>query len=352
MKQLINNNKQTDISDELKKKKRVRNVQLIKLSAMLAVTTIILIFSSVAWFTMNREVGGNGMQMKASDAPFELKTEGVAGYSDSYLPQGEDGYTLLSDTANQGTLTTSGDQQKIEWLVINEFNANNYVDGEPTDQIGIRPGSSGVLHFWIVPNNQESMTFRFTMQVTPYKKQYPVGGNGNPDYDAEPTAKSLTESEEDKSLANYVDAHILFFRYKGDNPDDNSNTKYSKLIDDSITETIAFERDNEGNLQPYEMKIYWIWPETLGEAVLTDSATRTAVCATSDDGENELLTKFNSNPSNFLKDYTLPDGVTALTQDDIISDYPILSIRYNNVDQDIGDNIIYLLAEMIVELEE
>lgn len=340
------NRKNSSSARTVEELKKIQRNSFIKLSVMCIILFVILLFYSVAWFTMNREISGDELQMAAVDTPFEIRTEGAAGYSDDYLPQGENGYIRLSDMF--GTLITSGSQQKIEWLVTDEYNAYNYADGNSSL---VRPGSKGVLHFWIVPRNQESMTLRFTMQITPYKKQYPKKDDGSPDYEQDPTAVPMTDSDEDKALAGYVNAHILFFRYNGDNPEEVDNTKYSKLIDDSITETIKFEKDSNGNLLPYEMKIYWIWPETLGEAVLTDSDTRTAVCETSPDGNNELLTKFNRNPGDFLKNYTLPEGVTDLTQADITKDYPSLSIRYNNADQDIGDNIMYLLAEMIVEYE-
>lgn len=328
--------------------KVIRKNALMKLSVMGVFIAAIIAFESIAWFTMNKEVSGNGMEMKSNDLPFELKTDGSAGYSDSYLPTGENGYSLLPNTETKGTLTTTGSEQKIEWLVTEEFNANNYAP----DKLSIRPGSYGILRFFIVPKSQETMTLQYHMKITPYKKQYPVKENGEPNYEANPTAVRLTESDEDKLLAGYVDSHILFFRYKGDNPNDKGNEKYSMLIDDSITEDITFEKDSEGNLQPYEVKIYWIWPETLGEAVLKDSDTRTAVCATLADGKNELLTKFNKNPSGFLNGYSFPSDNTSLTQEEITNNYPVFSICYNNADQEIGDNIMYLLAEMTVNINE
>ncbi len=349
--------------DELKK---MRRMSYIKMVAMVGIMAAVLAFSSIAWFTMNREVEGSGVQMTAVNTPFELKTQGSAGNADSYLPTGEAGYTKISEAT--GTLLTTGSQQKIQWLVTDDYEANNYATGKTQDQLGIKPGSSGVLHFWIVPHDRASLDLTFKLNVTPYKKQYPVV-NGNPNYEALPTPVKMTDSAEDTAIMGYIDGHILFFRYHGlnDNPDDLTNTKYSKLIDDSITEKITFEKDNEGNLLPYEVKIHWIWPETLGEAVLRDSESRTAVCdtktveETSGEGDeaittnsysNELLTKLNSEPSRFLNGYTFPSGVTALTQEDITREYSTLSIRYNNADQEIGDNIMYLLAEMIVSVDE
>lgn len=299
--------------------------------------------------------------MNAADTPFELKTSGTAGYLDSYLPSGTNGYRTI-DANTTDTLTTA-DGAKIEWLVTKSFNAKNYNDtSDPDfkveDDIGIRPGDSGVLRFWIVPKGQRTMSFKFHIDITPYKKQYPIDATtGKPNYDANPTAVVLTAS--DTELSNFIDCHVLFFRGY------NSTTKkYSNLIDDEVTETITFTDENkDGILDDYPIDIYWVWPETLGEAVLTDSASRTAICqttsTTSGEGEsavttysNELLTKFNGNPGGFLKGYSFPSGTTALTQADIESSYGPLSIRYNNADQEIGDNIMYLITEMTVSLVE
>lgn len=41
-------------------------------------------------------------------------------------------------------------------------------------------------------------------------------------------------------------------------------------------------------------------------------------------------------------------GESKLTQDDITKNYSRLSIQYNNADEDIGDYIMFLMAEMTV----
>ena len=162
MKQSLYNN-QTDISDVLKQKKKARNALLVKLSAMLIVTAIILIFSSIAWFTMNREVIGNGMEMTASDLPFELKTEGSAGLYDDYFQ--------LFDTEYQSENVTSGTNNKMIWQLSSQSHMDNYWTGTGTptkddlDKIksiessdyGLSPGDYGQIKFTVVPTNNSDM---------------------------------------------------------------------------------------------------------------------------------------------------------------------------------------------------
>ena len=349
--------------DELNK---ARKMQLIKIGSIMMFASIVMIMLTIAWFSSNKNVPSKGGEVRAATPPFELRTEGYKGYSDNYLPSGDDGYLKLGEDT-EGVLTTA-EGQKIEWLVTKDYNAKNYYDNEDPDfdddkNIGIRPGDHGVLRFWIVPKDQQTMNFSFNLKVTPYRKQYPNDDNGKPNYDATPTPILLTES--DSELASFVDCHILFFRYKGNDPafnekvtegegdeavteTKNTNDKYSKLIDDNFTEKITFTRNSDGQLEPYEIDVYWIWPETLSEAVLEDTDKRTAICKTIN-GTNEILNKLNEDPQGFLMGY---EGSESLSQADITSNYASLSIKYNNADQEIGDNIMHLLAEMTVTISD
>ena len=114
------------------------------------------------------------------------------------------------------------------------------------------------------------------------------------------------------------------------------------MIDDNFEEEINFTKNENGELQPCEVTVYWVWPETLGEAVLENSS-KGVICQTIN-GTNEVLKKLNKDPGGFLKDY---EG-GKLTQDDITKNYSRLSIQYNNSDEDIGDYIMFLTAEMTV----
>jgi hypothetical protein len=44
------------------------------------IVVLFVVFSSVAWFTMNREVEGAGVQMTAENVPYIIETRGDSGY--------------------------------------------------------------------------------------------------------------------------------------------------------------------------------------------------------------------------------------------------------------------------------
>lgn len=309
--------------------KNKRKVALIKLASSAVLLCAMIFVYTFSWFTPNKKNDVAGGDMRSVSVPFELKTEGAEGFLDSYL---DSSYKKLG--ADSGVLTTA-DGQSIQWLVTKDNNANNYKDDDiKDDDTGIHPGSYGKLRFWILPKKQQTINVNYTLRITPYKKKYPIK-DGETDYNAEPSPIALEDTDEDKALAGNVDSHILFFRHY-------DGKYYSDMIDDDFEEEIEFEQNSEGELQPYEVDIYWVWPETLGEAVLANSS-KGAICETKD-GTNEILEKLNKDPGSFLKGY---EG-GELTQQYIIQHYSALSIQYNNADEDIGDYIMFLIAEMAV----
>ncbi len=82
----------SDIS-ELKKMQRASLLKMI-------VIAVIVVFSSVAWFAMNREVEGAGVQMTADDLPYELETPGESGFYKSK-------YDLLHSNAMEWKISTA-----------------------------------------------------------------------------------------------------------------------------------------------------------------------------------------------------------------------------------------------------
>lgn len=323
-----NEEAKTSAIDANKANKNKRRAAFIKFASSAVMLCLIIFVYTFAWFTMNKNDDVTGGNMKSASVPFELKTEGSEGFLDSYL---DSSYKRLD--SDSGVLTTA-DGQSIQWLVTDGYNAKNYKDSETKeDNTGIHPGSRGTLHFWIVPKDQETIKVNYNLKITPYKKQYSTDSDGKTDYDADPSPVALGES--DKNLADYVDSHILFFRHY-------DGKYYSDMIDDDFKEEIKFAENSSGELQPYEVTVYWVWPETLGEAVLANSS-KGVICETKN-GTNEVLKMLNENPSGFLKGYK----GDKLAQEYITQHYSTLSIQYNNADEDIGDYIMFLMAEMTV----
>ncbi|MCR5021792.1 hypothetical protein [Ruminococcus sp.] len=368
-------------AEELRETARNRKKALIKLGAMMILILIMIIFGTISWFTMNTQVGSSGMGISTSTLPFILKTKGYYGYYDDRLP--EEYKKLYDDQAtagypnnnNSGTLTTA-DGTSIQWLITSDYNTKNYVlSTSDDDDKGIRPGSGGEMKFWIASKGNSSVRVSFKIDIKPYITEYqlkPKENDEDPDeiyinpdtkQPVETGVVSIAGNSEYADIESYIKSHIVFFKkrtphYKTVEDQEeqvldyytysdlipiseNFNLVYDDVNDEYIN-TLDFTFDNENNEYKDEpFSIYWVWPETLAEAVLPDGKHH-ALCS-----DNEILEKLIENPSQYLKDYTSADvDNNELNADTITRYYSKLSLKYNNADQDIGDTIGYLLLEL------
>lgn len=330
-------------------------------------------FASIAWFALNKTVGANTMAIGAKGSDFELATEGYYGYYDDYLPQE---YTKIdTDLEHAGSPTsgthgrlTTNQGSSIQWLVESDRNAKNYVTSSTKEnEKGIRPGTSGELKFWVVPKNASTINISFKLTLEPYKANYRLTADNKFEVDEnnmpiELAPTSVADDSDYAEVMDYIKSHILFFKKRNTVGTGASayytysdlipvNTEFD-LVYDSVSGTykkeLVFTVD-DGDLQDKEFSIYWVWPETLAEAVLPENKQNTGkhcICP-----NNEIFNELKKDPSKFLKEYdaskdTNNTADSALTQDLIYQYYSRLSIEYNNADQDIGDNIGYLLLEL------
>ena len=183
----------------------------------------------------------------------------------------------------------------------------------------------------MIPANTETLNLQFTLDLTGFRNDV-----YSPDSYDELTA--LDENDADyTTLTNLLDGHILFFREK------DADGNYSGLIDDTFTENIQFTKDQSGELDPYPMTIYWVWPNTFEEAMLTDAdlnGEQKSIC-----NSTELLDKFAEDPDHFLYGYEVPNDAT-LDASYVREQKTLLSRAYNDADQEIGDEVGYLLVEL------
>lgn len=324
--------------DEAEEKKRLITDLILLFTTVIVV---MLAIGTVAWFASNRRVQGESLAVTQKDGDFELMVRGRGGYSDEILPLDES-YARVEDGETE--LITSSTKQSIQWLVTPEYNIGNYE--EDPENTGILPGSYGKLIFWVVPKDVETLQLSFRLKLMPYRRNW----NDETGEEEDPTLIAEDADDYDE-LYGYLRGHIHFFRYKGDDPAGEAvaeeEAKYSSHIGDSFTEDIVFSRV-DGELQPYPITIYWIWPDTLGEALLKDSDLqygKKSVCDTSGLGENEMVALFAENPEQFLYEYEAPGGVT-LNQTFVKNNYTTLSLKYNEADQKIGDEIGYIVADI------
>ena len=319
-------------NDPQKTAKEIKRAYLFKLVAMIVLAGIVVIFATIAWFTMNRDVGTSGMGVKSKGLSFELITlsgdntnkNGV--YYDPY-------HTAIRENESEGYDI---------WLVDSGSNMNNYAN---TGTLGIEPGSSGVLKFYIKPYENVSITFTF--QTIGYTARTTTVG--------EQQTVSMTElSSAAGNPACFLNGHVLLFE------DKNSTTNfYSGLIPTGADGKRSFTRefelngsydtdiDGDGTDDAYEVDIYWIWPETLDTLVFNSGSSATLVCdkdAAVPQGEtyndyNKVVNNICSYPQYYLNYYS---PTATYTESFLVG----RNAMYNDADQEIGMNVDYVLLRL------
>ena len=203
-------------SDEIAERKRNQKKSLIKMGAMGILTLILLIFSSISWFTMNTQVESGGMSIKTQGLLFTIQpvpSPYVVGIYDDDTKSGT--YvrnTLLSDASKDSSVLT--------WTITNDTavtdpetnkttinKGKNIGNGPATGyEGGISPGSSGELQFKFIPSR--SVDADLTFYLYAYSVEYDDQG----DEDKSTIALIGEDATADRRLAkNLLNGHILLF---------------------------------------------------------------------------------------------------------------------------------------------
>ncbi|MDO5147909.1 MAG: hypothetical protein Q4D76_00785 [Oscillospiraceae bacterium] len=352
--------------DELKV---IKSKFIVMLAAMGVFVGAILVFRSTAWFTSNKDVSGNGMQMTAGDLPYELKTIGNNTGFQSHLIEAVDG--SQKDTP-KSLFEIAGITQKYKIGALSEgngffTNSSNaeiqwHLDETQNDKDGLGPGSEGELTFYIVPKISTSFTAKFTLNIDGYTAVQTKNENGT--YHV----TSLTQitdaaSSTKKQALDFLNGHILFFTGRHNVGTEGKPVyRYTGLLNNNEL-SFSFP-NNEVPIvkkdEPIEVKIYWVWANTFGQMVLDsteincnvpvwyDSATQSAL-------QNYLLDNYDS----VFKDMTMKQLRDKMTKSTVIDEETVytfdaekvktgtnfedLSLSYNKADQNIGTNINYML---------
>ena len=304
--------------DELAEKKRNQKKLLIKMGAMGVLTLILLIFSSLAWFTMNREVEGTGMGIKSQGMPYTIVTRTDDGY---YKTQWE----------SLGT-------EALEWKMTAAKNFDNHkddLDGDETEP-GLEPGDSGILEFRVQPNTADSITIDCIFDMKAYLETTSV-------VDGE-TVTNITEIDND-TLTGYVKAHIMLFAGQ-----DEETGKYTDLIgNDEDLKRVLKNQTYTKEGEEYTT-IFWVWPMHLSELTSENNST---ILYDADERE-DVIAYMASNRTGFFRDCTdseeqVTADLTALSTAFDNQIYNRYNIKYDNADLEIGNNISYVMLSMNVK---
>ncbi|WP_298483022.1 hypothetical protein [uncultured Ruminococcus sp.] len=317
MKKLKKNNFGTAASEDLEQKKKARNASIIKLSVMLALTVIMLIFSSTAWFTMNREVEETGTSFQADGVPFTIEFPG------SDEGKWIDQYRTLSS-------------QSGIWLVAENHNFDN---GSNTteDKLGLEPGDSGILEFRVKPNdNYDSIQVDICFTIRAIEK--PSQQNDTEGTEELPLVEITETSPE---LMKMLASHIMLFT------DIDENGKYTGLIENDAELKRYLKNQTYNKDDTTYTQLYWKWPLHLSDIIsnqenelIYDKAERT-----------EVINYIVANKSGFFKDITKEDEelMSDLTN---VEHYGSYSIMFDKADLEIGRNVQYVIMGLSVTLSD
>lgn len=292
----------------------------------------------MAWFIMNRETSSSGMGVKVKGKSFELIT-----LSDDDTNKNG----VYYDPYHAAIQSNESESYDI-WLVGSGSNLNNYANtGTDDGTLGIEPGSSGTIKFYIKP--YEDVTVAFTFQTLGYSaRTTTVGG--------QPSVTMTELSSAAGRPACFLNGHVLLFEHQ-----DSTTHFYSGLIptgaDGKRTFTRYFElngpydadTDSDGTNDAYEVEIHWIWPLTLDTLVYNSASAATMICdkdAAVGGGEtndyNRVVNNICTYPQYYLNGYST---TTTYTETMLVG----RNAMYNDADQEIGMNIDYVLVRLDAE---
>ncbi|SEH63995.1 hypothetical protein SAMN02910265_01861 [Ruminococcus flavefaciens] len=331
--------------DELAEKKKNQKKSLIKMGAMGILTLILLIFSSLSWFTMNKEVSTSNMAVSTAALPFELSAINNETDFDHYLE---------AESAHTDVDQTSAEVDTIKWF-MNDLTATD-------ENKGLHPGSHGTFSFNLYPKQSENMTVKFSIETSAY--QYDTDEYGERIKDAD-NYDTIVQIAANQPAAKYVSGHIIFFESY-----DSTTGYYSKRIGNYfLYDTSAHSADaqtDESGKTYYPITIHWIWANTFGQYVLdkgdvdlrdaalfsTSQATYTPVGSnTAITPRNEMIQYIKTDSGSYFFDSLNTSSAsldTMLSSPANIKSYIIpLSNGYNNADQVIGENVDLIMCELL-----
>ena len=250
---------------DLKADNQARKKRLIKLGAMLTLTVLILIFTTIAWFSMNRTVETSGMSVTTATMPFEIATTGTLVRNQEQFepvrPNYTEGYT-------SGIYKTS---QNTDSLMLrftpNEDDPETEEDESEVPDIG--PNSNGELNLYIIPKRDGDIDAYIDLNIVSFKAvkvdDEDVLIEITDVLTSDPNLTS-TQIDDCKEAAEYLKGHIMFFQ--GISPSPATYSYVTPVIDGKI----HFHQDNAVTGTAYKVPIYWTWPNTLGQIALKTNA--------------------------------------------------------------------------------
>ena len=348
---------------------------------------IVMIAVSIAWFVSNTKVDATGVQIRAAGSEFDLAAEAK---TDAESATGA--YDNLL-TVSPGATLSIGDKKfrytgegktSISWAITDDSNMQNNKD------LGIEPGSSGKLTFYIISHKDGPLSVNINLTFTGYHVE---GWNSTA---ATNTAVNLSDLKElDKTTQQLLEGHVLFFA----GYDENSNSYKAWISDDAepwnmtlentciktsnagndtesseaaLNEAPLLTRNEDGSLTwkidqavkdaAYPVTIYWVWPEILESYLGKEQNARYPLLFPKDSSDKDELcalpqnlfatmraTEKNENSNRYFRWEDKETFSTTVTVDKLLqmrnkynpAVYGAIAAYYNLADQYLGRNVQY-----------
>lgn len=349
--------------------------KIFKIGSIALFLLVMFIFASIAWFTMSRESGTNGMSIKAQSDLYDIEVRGSYKENDTLITKmnialygsgsGAEAYVDGEQPdENYQYYQTTASKNKIIWRkTAQDAEHGHYEDG-------LEPNSGGKLEFWVVAkeagtidpvfvfniNGYHSVTHQeiqdgVTVDVVDYLYEIDSSLGSHVDVDS-----SLTSTVVSKKIAalSYIQGHILFFR------DRDSDGYYSGFLGSGRSFKLSDVYPEEGGTlfskgEKKPVVVYWKWANTFEQMIYDSSYS----------SYSPLLKDATSADRTAMYSYLAPANSTVflgLTDSEISEKLAIvqsagegfaqavldLSDAYNDADQEIGDMVHYISIEMTV----
>ena len=394
MKEKNNINLANSASEEILERKKMRKAAFIKMLAMVIFCICVMIFGSIAWFTMNKENAASGMGVRVDAGNFELRFSGDNTGAKSYTagtpvngvtpytatdiygkvtPTSDFAYNLGdgSETNVSGTDYYDTDGNHTEVIL----RLNQAYPADPKKDTGLNPGSEGEIQFWVVPKKSGTFTVKFSFELLGYTANQsdtvPFDVNSltkipsaAPVYEGTPTTeqqKLIDTVNAQIQAERYLNTHILFFKgtynssdgkwyYNGADAFVNDNMLADGSFPITFTNAVADT--------PYEVRIKWVWPNTLKQMIFISGSGEAASVTDNLTAIAEIQQFACDHYPTLLKDVS--DRTLMMTHDDATdtdtfnstaatNNLETLSRGYNKADSEIGKNVNYMLLVMTAE---
>ena len=281
-------------------------------SPIVIAAAIVMIAVSIAWFVSNTKVDATGVQIRAAGSEFDLAAEAkkdaesATGAYDNLLDVSP-GATLIIGDKKFGY--TGDGKTSISWAITDDSNMQNNKD------IGIEPGSSGKLTFYIISHKDGPLSVKINLTFTGYHVE---GWNSTAATNtAERVVKKSDLKELDEPTQQLLEGHVLFFA----GYDENSNSYKAWISDDAEPWNMTLEntciktsnagndtesskaplltRNKDGSLTwkidqavkeaAYPVTLYWVWPEMLESYLGKEQNTRYPLLFPKDSSDTDKL---------------------------------------------------------------